>query len=49
MLVVKELDDGLPGVAVVDIVTEARRVNDGQADWVNVSLSSWDSEGVKYP
>jgi hypothetical protein len=34
MLVVEELDDGLPGVAVVDIVAKARRVDDGEADCV---------------
>jgi hypothetical protein len=33
MLVVKELDDGLPRVAVVDVVTETGGVNDGQAHW----------------
>jgi hypothetical protein len=33
VLVVEELDDGLPRVAVVDIVAESRRVNDGQSDW----------------
>lgn len=32
VLVVEELDNGHPGVAVVDIVTEARGVNHGQAD-----------------
>lgn len=32
VLVVKELDDGLPRVAVVDVVSEARGVNDGEAD-----------------
>ncbi len=32
VLIVQEFDDRLPGVAVVDIVTEARRVNDSQAD-----------------
>jgi hypothetical protein len=32
MLVVEKLDDGLPRVAVVDIVTEARGVDDGKAD-----------------
>lgn len=32
MLVVQELDDGLPRVAVVDVVTEARGVNDSEAD-----------------
>ena len=32
VLIVEELDDGLPGIAVVDIVAKARSVNDGQAD-----------------
>jgi hypothetical protein len=32
MLVVEELDNGLPRVAVVDVVAEARGVDDGQAD-----------------
>lgn len=32
MLVVQELDDGLPGVTVVDIVAEAGGINNGQAD-----------------
>lgn len=32
MLVIKELNDWLPGVAVVDIVTKARSINDSQAD-----------------
>jgi hypothetical protein len=32
VLVVEELDDGLPRVAVVHVVAEARGVNDGQAD-----------------
>jgi hypothetical protein len=32
MLVVQELDDGLPRVAVVNIVAESRSINDGQAD-----------------
>jgi hypothetical protein len=32
VLVVEELDDGLPRVAVVDVVAEARGVNDGEAD-----------------
>jgi hypothetical protein len=32
VLVVEELDYGLPRVAVVDIVAEAGGVNDGQAD-----------------
>jgi hypothetical protein len=32
MLVVEELDDGHPRVTVVDIVAEARGVDDGQAD-----------------
>jgi hypothetical protein len=32
VLVVEELDDGLPGVAVVDIVTESGSVDDGQSN-----------------
>lgn len=32
MLVVEELDNGLPRIAVVDIVSEARGINDGQAN-----------------
>ena len=32
MLVIQELDNWHPGVAVVDIVAEARGVNNGQAD-----------------
>jgi len=34
MLVVEELDDGLPRVAVVDVVTETGGVDNGQTDWV---------------
>lgn len=33
VLVVEELDNGLPRVAVVDVVAEARGINDGQTDW----------------
>jgi hypothetical protein len=32
VLVVEEFDDGLPRVAVVDVVAEARGVNHGEAD-----------------
>jgi hypothetical protein len=32
VLIVEELDDGLPRVAVVDVVAEARCVNDSEAD-----------------
>lgn len=32
MLIVEEFDDGHPGVAIVHVVTEARCINDGQAD-----------------
>lgn len=32
VLVVEELDDGLPRIAVVDIVTEAGGVNDSQSN-----------------
>jgi hypothetical protein len=33
VLVVEELDDGLPRIAVVDVVAEAGRVDDREADW----------------
>ena len=33
VLVIQELNDGLPGVTVVDIVAEAGGINDGQANW----------------
>jgi hypothetical protein len=33
VLVVEELDDGLPRVAVVDVVTETRGVDNSKADW----------------
>lgn len=32
VLVVEELDNGLPRIAVVDIVTEAGSINDGQSN-----------------
>lgn len=32
VLVVEELDNGLPRVAVVDVVSESRSVNDGQTN-----------------
>lgn len=32
VLVVEEFDDGLPGIAVVDIVAEARGINDSQSN-----------------
>jgi hypothetical protein len=35
VLVVEELDDGLPRVAVVDVVAEARGVDDGEADCIH--------------
>lgn len=34
VLVIQEFDNGLPGVAVVDIVSEAGGINDGQANWI---------------
>jgi hypothetical protein len=34
MLVIEELNDGLPGVTVVDIVSEAGGINDSQADYM---------------
>lgn len=32
VLIIEELDDGLPGITVVDIVTESGGINNGQAD-----------------
>lgn len=32
VLVVEELDDGLPRIAVVDVIAETRSVDDGEAD-----------------
>lgn len=32
VLVIQELDDGLPGITVVDVVTEAGGINNGQAN-----------------
>lgn len=40
VLIVEELDDWHPGVAVVDIVSETRGVDDGQADCVG-SVNRW--------
>lgn len=42
MLVIQELDNGLPRVAVVDVVTEARGINHGEADY---ALSVTESTG----
>ena len=33
MLVVEEFNDGLPGIAVVDIISKARGINDGQTNY----------------
>lgn len=47
MLVVQELDDGLPRVAVVDIVAEARGVNDRKADYkANERMRAFGRRGV---
>lgn len=35
MLVIQELDNGLPGVTVVDVVSEAGGINNGQANLNN--------------
>jgi hypothetical protein len=32
VLIIEELDDGLPRITVVDVVAEARCVNDSQTD-----------------
>lgn len=33
MLVVEEFDDGLPRIAVVDVVSKARGINNSQTDY----------------
>lgn len=40
MLIVEELDDGHPRIAVVDVIAKARGVDHGEADWVLVSGGS---------
>jgi hypothetical protein len=49
VLVVEELDDGLPGVAVVDVVAEAGGVDDGQADCPCQYAGAWDGKCSPYP
>jgi hypothetical protein len=49
VLVVEELDNGLPGVAVVDVVAEAGGVDDGQADCPCQYVGSWGGECSPYP
>lgn len=50
MLVIEELDDGLPRVAVVDVVTEAGRVDNGEADLeellLELSLCDFDFDSL---
>ena len=38
MLVIEELDDGHPGITVVDIVAKAGGINNGQTDCNNIIL-----------
>jgi len=40
MLVVEEFNDWHPGIPVVDIVTKARRVDNGQSDYPILSVGS---------
>lgn len=47
MLVIQKLDDGLPGVTVVDIVAEAGGIDDGQADCRDAQRSAITID--KYP
>ena len=53
VLVVKELDDGLPRVAVVDVVAESGRVDDGESDYKGSAIVSRvvykHLEGETYP
>jgi hypothetical protein len=50
VLVVEELDNGHPGIAVVDVVTESRCVDNGQADLeellLELSLGDLDFDGL---
>jgi len=49
VLVVQELDDGLPRVAVVHIVSETRCVDDGKADWTVLADAGFGDGGKTYP
>lgn len=42
VLVIEELDDGLPGITVVDIVSESRGINNSQTDYTRNVLSAGD-------
>ena len=33
VLIIEELDNRLPRITVVDVVSKSRRIDDGQADW----------------
>ena len=46
VLVIQKLDDGLPGIAVVDVVAESRSVNDGQTDWILLGNDKAGREGL---
>jgi len=46
VLVVKEFDNRLPRVTIVDIVAESRRVNNGQADWYHQRRLASAAEGA---
>lgn len=43
MLVVQELDDGLPRVTVVDIIAKAGGVNDSEANWRTMLVWEYNS------
>lgn len=49
MLVVEELDDGLPGVTVVDVVSKTGGVNDGQTNCVVQPLLATSSRSRVHP
>ena len=46
VLVIEELDDGLPRVAVVDVVAEARGVDNSKADWGVLVEGDGQSDGA---
>lgn len=49
VLVVKELDDGLPGITVVHVIAEARSVNDSETDCNASVIANTRNIGWTYP
>ena len=38
MLIIEELNDGLPRVTIVHIVAKSRGIDDGEADWTGLGM-----------